>query len=52
MTYFVTRIANELFQIKKLQRLQVVVKRMKCILLQICRLCVFCHERITSLPQN
>ena len=36
----VTRIANELFQVKELQRLQVVVQRMKCILLQTCRLCV------------
>ena len=37
----VTRIAYELFQVKELQRLQVVVQRMKCILLQTCRLCVF-----------
>ena len=37
----VTRIANELFQVKELQRMQVVVKRMQCILLQTCRLCVF-----------
>ena len=37
----VTRIANELFQVKELQRLQDVVQRMKCILLQTCRLCVF-----------